>query len=429
MFILYDLIFLFVLVFYFVPHFLIRRKRLDSNFIQRLGFLSKNLICKLKNKPNIWIHAVSVGEAVVASSLAERIKQDNNFKDKFQLVVSTTTSTGQRIAKDNLDKDDIVIYFPFDLSFIVKKVIKAINPYLFILVETELWPNIITQIHKQNVPVVVANGRISDESYLGYKLISIFFRNVFRYIDLFCMQSKSDYKRIISLGAREDRVKVCGNIKFDMISDKINEDKIIRLKDWLGYEPSNNILLCGSTHPGEEEILINVYKRLLSRGHNLKLVIVPRHPERSVRLKELFKSYGFNSSLFLNPTANKIKDTIYVLDEIGWLRDLYSICSVAFIGGSLKDYGGHNIIEPALFQKPVIFGRYMSNFRSIASEFLDNKAAIQIEDKENLYKTCSKLLDDKNLGLELAKRSLRVVRNNQGATDEILKSIIDLSKK
>jgi len=368
----------------------------------------------------MWIHGVSVGEAMIACQLAKGMKSYKYFSNADQIIISTTTTTGQKIAKNSiLQENAMTIYFPLDLSFVVRRVIRLVNPSLIILVETELWPNIITQAGRKNIPVIIVNGRISDKSYLGYKFARLFLKKFFRYVKLFCMQEKLDYERIISLGASRDKVKICGNMKFDVVDRKISKDKINRLQNWLNYKENDNIFVCGSTHPGEEENLLDIYKKLLYKKYNLKLVLAPRHVERKQELRELIESYKYYPIFFSNFTSHinyQNKSVVYILDEIGWLKPLYLICTIAFIGGSLKKYGGHNIIEPALFSKPIMFGPHMSNFRTIVSQFLNHKAAIQIKNSTELYNNCILLLSNKSLGIKLGKRAFEVVKKNQGVT-------------
>lgn len=426
MYILYDLLFLFVLIFYFLPFYLIKRKY-PKKFLQRLGIFPKKILQKLGCASNIWIHGVSVGEAMIACQLAKKIEAEIDLNTNTGMVISTTTSTGYKVARNLAGSNEVVIYFPLDLSFIIRRVIKLIKPYIIILVETELWPNIIIQAYKKNIPVTIVNGRISDKSYLGYKYISKVLKGIFKYIKLFCMQSVLDGRRIISLGASKEKVKVCGNMKFDEVSIRLPEDKVEKLKNWIDYKGNNDIIfVCGSTHCGEEEILIDVHKNLLSEGYSLKLVIVPRHVERREKLKCLVESNDFYP-LFFSSFSNKLslpnRQVIYIMDRIGWLKSLYFICDLAFVGGSLKKYGGHNIIEPAIFSKPIIFGPYISNFKTVAAQFLDYKAAIQVKNKTQIYETCCMLLNKDSFRLELGKRALEVVKRNQGATQKIVNLI------
>ncbi len=425
MYIVYDLIYIFLLIFYFTPYFFIKRKY-HKGFIQRLGIFSKNLRREFKKYNNIWIHSVSVGETILACKLAKSIKATGKFKVYNKIIISVTTVTGFQIAKDKSDSDNIVIYFPLDLSFIVTKVIRLISPKLIILIETELWPAIIKQAHKKSVPVIIVNGRISDKSYNGYRLISKIFRNVLKSVELFCMQSELDAKKIISLGVYKYKVKVCGNMKFDVYDVQPNETKLNNLRHWLNYNKGDNVFVCGSTHPGEDEMIMYTYKRLLEKDHKLKLVIVPRHPERWRYIKEMIKKQGFYYSLFSEDNNKILKpnlNLVYIMDQIGWLNSLYYICDIAFVGGSLKKYGGHNIIEPALFSKPIIFGSYMSNFKFIVKQFLDKEAALVVKDKIQLFKKCDILLKDKNLQLQLGKKAYNVVKSNRGATNRILNYI------
>lgn len=425
MYIFYDLIYFFLLIFYFLPRFFIEKKY-HTRLSQRLGFFSPVLLKKLKGYEVLWIHAVSVGEAMLAHQLEKKLY--STLQGEFKVVISTTTATGQKIARKKSNNDTVVVYFPLDLSLIVRHAFNLIDPSLIVLMETELWPNVIAQASKKGIPVVMANGRISEGSYYGYKIIKPILIKIFKHVNLFCMQSSEDAIRVIDLGADKKKVKICGNMKFDRIERTLPNPKIRRIKRWLDYEEEDKVFVCGSTHPGEEEIILDVYNDLLEEGYGFKLVVVPRHVNRRIEIKKLLKKRGYNYSFFSNPSCDE-KDLIYVMDKIGWLKSLYSISTLNFIGGSLKDYGGHNIIEPSLYSKPIVFGRYMSNFRIIALQFLKHHAAIQVKNKRQLFSSCKRLLDDLSLRKNLGKNAYKVLKDNQGTTDKIINHIIPFVTK
>lgn len=427
MYIFYDIIYLFFLLFYFLPRFLIKKKY-HTKLSQRIGFFSPLIVKKINHSNVLWIHAVSVGEAMLACQLEERLYPF--MGDNFRIVISTTTSTGQKIAKSKSRKDTIIFYFPLDISFVVRRTLNLINPQLIILMETELWPNLITQAHRKDIPVIMVNGRISDSSYWGYQIIKPVFKNIFKYMKLFCMQSQFSAKRIINLGASKNKVKICGNMKFDKIDKTLPPSKINMVKNWMDYKKGDKIFVCGSTHPGEEKIILDVYRDLIQQGFNLKLVIVPRHVKRRKEIERLLKKKRYNYSFFSNLLFNNEKQkVIFVMDKMGWLKALYSISTLTFIGGSLKDYGGHNIIEPSLYFKPVIFGPYMSNFRVISSQFLKNDAAIQVNNKQQLFNSCRKLLREKTFREKLGRNAYKVVEDNQGSIDRIIEYIMPIITK
>ena len=411
MFILYDLAFiLFALI--CLPAYLLKGK-LKESLLSRLGFLLKDVDIISRQKP-LWLHAVSVGEVMAARPLIELLRE--RFPSR-KLVISTVTSTGNKVAKSLAKVDDLIIYLPFDISFITRAFVKRINPCYFIAMETEIWPNLISALHSHGVPIFLVNGRISTGSFKGYKIGRFFLEPILEKIDLFCMQTQSDADRIIFLGAPQERVRVIGNTKFDAV--KIETDKSLLAR--LSIEQSDKVLVLGSTHEGEEEMLFSHYKKLKEEFPFLKLVIAPRHVERAEKIEKLILSFGMKPvRVSLIKGTPDTKESIFILDTIGQLASIYSIADIVFVGGSLVKKGGHNIIEPAIFSKPIIFGPFMSNFADIADLFLNDNAAIKINSPEEFYFKVKELLQDSNRSKELGRRAISVVEKNKGATKRAL---------
>jgi len=372
----------------------------------RLGIFSPDFISRFKDKKLIWLHTVSVGEANAACTLVSQLKE---IYPNYNLVVSTVTQTGNKIAQKLIDSDDVLIYAPLDVSFIVKKVINLIKPQVFIVAETEIWPNIITSLTRNNIPVVLVNGRISGSSFSGYKVIQPFLKGILGKIKLFCMQTEEDAKRIIQLGAKSSQVKITGNMKFDI--ERL-EDK--RKKKDLGLAEDDELFIAGSTHQGEEEIVLKTYKELIKVYPKLKLLIAPRHIERTREVERLIYRFGFKPQRISQ--LEKGLRTIFILDTIGQLRSLYSLADVVFVGGSLISRGGQNPIEPGLFSKPVIFGPYMSNFSDAARAFLDKKAAIMVNNAQGLQDAVSKILNEPGLKEKLGKAAEELICEHRGAS-------------
>jgi len=412
----YDFIFLVFSIIY-LPY-LIMKGKAHKDFVQRAGFLPRHL--KGDKKDAIWVHAVSVGEVMAARIFIE------NLKDTFpeeRVILSTTTKTGQETAKKVFSGKMPTFYFPLDFSFVIEKTLNFLNPSFFILFETEIWPNLITGLVRRNIPVILVNGRISDRSFKGYKLVRFILRPVLRKISLFCMQTEIDAKRIKALGAPAERVKIAGNMKYD-ISRETNlvSESADELKLKLGIPKTEDILIAGSTHKGEEEILLKVYKDLLENFKSLRLVIAPRHVDRTDDIENLCRSFGFRALRISK--IKKGEDTlnekeVFLLDTIGQLGRLYSIGTIVFIGGSLVKRGGHNIIEPARFAKPTVFGPYMNNFRDMANRFLKNKASVKVKDTEELERTLEDLLRDESKRLDMGQRSVHLVEENSGAVRRV----------
>ncbi|MFA4992442.1 MAG: 3-deoxy-D-manno-octulosonic acid transferase [Candidatus Omnitrophota bacterium] len=421
MFLLYDLIILiFTLV--YLPVYLFKGK-FHRGFFRRLGSLPDGLNLE---RP-IWVHAVSVGEAVSIKGLVDELRKAYPHK---KIVISTVTATGNKIAGGLVNDGDFLTYLPLDFSFIVRKVIKKINPCLFIIAETEIWPNLITCLHKQNIPVVTVNGRISDSSYSGYRAIKLLIRPILHRVRHFCVQSDADEARLKILGVAKENIQVTGNVKFDINLDALAglDVSAVRQKLWLGLD--DKLWVCGSTHPHEEEIIIKAYKELLISFPKLKLLLAPRHPERSKDIGRLVSDNYFMPVFVSNisgscPTC--INHPIFILDVMGELLNYYSAADIVFVGGSLVRNGGHNILEPASQRKPVFFGPYMHNFRDISRLFLENKAGIMVHDANELAVKAKEILESSLLAKQLAERAYDLIAGNRGATRrniEVIKQLL-----
>lgn len=429
MFIVYDLISL-IFVLGCLPFYILRRK-FHSGFLIRLGFSLDAIGRTLGGRRPIWIHAVSVGEVQALTLLIERLHSD--YPDK-PIVISTVTATGNKIAKEIAKKEASVFYLPLDFSFVVKRVIRTVNPCLFIIAETEIWPNLISCLYKLNIPIVTVNGRISDGSFYSYGLIRFLLKDVLNKINIFCVQTKTDASRLVALGLDEKKVAITGNMKFDNADylTKKSQEEPDKYRSFLKLEPQEKILVAGSTHKGEEEIILDIYKQISKFSSGIKLLLAPRHPQRAKEISELIllKSRHYQP-VFISGIAayamNSILTPIYILDIMGILNNFYRLADMVFVGGSLIKKGGHNILEPASFAKPIIFGPYMFNFRDIAELFLSNKAAISVRNKTELKESLKFLLLNPKEAAALGNRAKELVSNNRGATErnlEIIKKIV-----
>lgn len=417
----YDLAFLMFAAFY-LPYLLIKGK-FHAGYMQRLSFLPEKI--KRMEEP-IWIHAVSVGEAMLALKLAGAIKENTSRK----VVISTTTTTGQDILlKDRSNVVDASFYYPCDLSFVVSRVIKAISPGLFVLIETEIWPNMLRELKKQEIPVILANGRISEKSFRNYMKISFFTRRILRCIDVFCMQAEKDAERIECLGAETERLRITGNMKFDEPLKR--PDKIIERKDLIDHE-GGHIVVAGSTHSPEETIILEVFRKLKEGEGSLKLILAPRHIERAESIRAQIKRLELkwqNISDIVKGRDVDAEADIILVDTIGHLKGLYALADISYIGGSMVPKGGQNPIEAAMWKVPVVFGRYMFNFRSISEEFLKKGAALQVEDPEALLSTLKELLNDPEKRKRMGARAQQVLNDNRGAVKATFEQINELLKR
>ena len=410
---LYDLGF-FIFSLLYLPVLLFKGK-LYREFTERFAVYDKMKERSLfSGKDRIWIQAVSVGEVALCKGLIPLLKEKFPASD---IVISTITKAGNDLAKKIFSSEAIIIYFPLDFSFIVKKAIKAIRPKLYIMIETEIWPNLLKELASCSVPSVLINGRISDRSFGKYRIVKPFLKNVLNKISVFCMQDKIDAGRIIELGAPENLVKVTGNMKFDAsYAANAHPADIIR-KSFL-LKDGEELLVAGSTHGGEEEIVVSAFKDLSREFANLKLLIAPRHIDRVGEVEEAIKKNGFESirvSKLPGPRSPVPGPRILILDTIGHLNEAYSVATIVFIGGSLVKHGGHNIIEPAMFGRAILFGPYMFNFKYITDVFLRNKAAIQVFNKDDLAEKSAFLLRDENARRAVGRNAERVISENRGA--------------
>ena len=345
-----------------------------------------------------------------------------NYPHK-NFVISTVTPTGNKIARSLAQKGDFVTYLPFDLSFILRKVIKEIQPCVFIIAETEIWPNLITSFNKFNIPIAILNARISDRSFKGYSIIKSLLKPVLSKVNIFCAQTESDSFKLKALGVFSEKITVTGNMKFDQIPARNLNSAVY--KERIGLKRDERLLIAGSTHPGEEEMVLNAYRLLLNYFSDLRLLLVPRHPERADAVRALARNSGFKSEKVSLLNLKAPQNEVFVLDTVGELVSFYSAADIVFVGGSLVKKGGQNILEPASVGKPVIFGPNMHNFRDIAQAFLENRAALEVLNQEGLVVAVSSLLNN-NLKVErLVKNALEVISNNQGATK---RNIVLISK-
>ncbi len=398
------------------PYFLYRSLRepgFGASLLERFSGASVNP----KGERSIWIHAVSVGEVIAAGILVPHLRQ---AFPATRLALSVTTPTGRRVAEERLSSIDDLFYCPFDLPFVLRKMMARVRPRALVVVETEIWPNLLREARRAGAVTVLVNGRISDRSFPGYLRIRFFLKRALGEIDRFLMQGETYARRIEAMGAAPSSVRITGSLKFDAAPDGAAAPSA-------RVTPTGRrILVAGSTLDPEERMLFSVFERLRISAPDLFLVVAPRHVPRFDAVWELSTSRGLKVAR--RSRGENVGDAdVLLLDTLGELASLYAEGDYAFVGGSLARWGGHNIIEPASWGKPVLFGPHMQNFADVARMFLDAGAAVQVRDERELESTLRSFLESPERCEELSKKARAVVAANRGAasrTVSVLKEIL-----
>lgn len=390
-------------------------------FRERFGYIPAAELAVIRKRPAIWLHAVSVGESIAARPLLKALRK--RYPD-HAIVVSNTTETGRGISS-TFPEIDLCIYFPFDFLPAVNCILKSINPKLIIIMETEIWPNFTREATRRGIPVLLANGRISDRSFGRYLKLSWFFRHALQLFSRLCMQTNTDRERIIAIGAPNERTLATGNLKYDIPLCVANSDEKKCLRDSYGIPENLIVLTAGSTHAGEEQHVITMYKELAATSKDLFLILVPRHPERCAEVAATLKESGlaFTRRTTL-PSAGRFQQgEVLLIDTIGEMMNLYALSDVAFVGGSLVPTGGHNLLEPASAGIASVFGPHMTNFREITELVLQYGAGIQVDSPAELTATMRTLVASYELRRVLGQNGLKMMRDNGGATEHHMEII------
>lgn len=409
---------------------IITNERYRIGFVQRFGFSLKK---RTNKKKCIWIHGSSVGEILTARAIINRIEE---IYPDFDICISAWTNTGKDVAEKNFNGKNI-FFFPVDLSFIIKNVFKKIRPDYIILIELEVWPNFFITASKLNIPIILINGRISNKSVKLYQWLFFLSKSFNKSIinnTIYCARTDDDAARFAELGIEKKNISVTGTMKYDNIETKINETVKKGFQNLFQISRDDIILVGGSTRNGEEEILINTFKVLKKEFSKLRLIIVPRHVERTNEIVQLIEKNGFfaiKKSFIQNddPTLkDKATNSIIVVDTTGELFNVYSIADCVFVGGSMFPFGGQNVMEPAGLAKPIVFGSHMFNFAEETKMLLENDAAEMAKDKDDLLNKIKFLLSNTESANLMGMRAQKVVLENKGATDRninILKNIFN----
>jgi 3-deoxy-D-manno-octulosonic-acid transferase len=390
-------------------------------FRERMGRLPVYL--NVDGDRSIWIHAVSVGEVLAARPLLPALRE--RFP-RHRLFVSTTTMTGNAVARKSLRGIDGLFYAPFDFPHPVRAALEVLNPSVLLLVETELWPNLIHEASRRGTRIALVNGRISTRSFPRYRLARGLFAAVLKDIDLFLMQGEPHAERIRALGASPERVQVTGNLKFDAVEPERLPERIVRLLQG-GPEGPAPLWVAGSTVAGEEELVLRAFQHVRERVPRARLLLAPRHPERFAALPALIEAAGFRClrRSALDPAAWRDGEVL-LLDTLGELAQVYALARVVFVGGSLVPSGGHNILEPAVAGKPVLVGPHMENFQEIAEQFRAESALVQVGSVEDLAREVAALLLDDARRRQLGDRARELVARNRGAVQKTADALSSL---
>ncbi|MFA6635948.1 MAG: 3-deoxy-D-manno-octulosonic acid transferase [Candidatus Omnitrophota bacterium] len=424
---LYNIFFCVFAVFY-VPVMAVKGK-FHSGFSQKFARLPSEIS---DFKKPLWIHAVSVGEALVAARICEILKKEI---PGLPVVISTTTPTGNEMIRKASKNVDGVFYYPVDLSWVVKRALDQIDPSAYVMVETELWPNMIEQASARGIPVILANGRISDRSFGRYKKIGYITKKIFGCFSAVCAQTQRDAEKMKALGCGEEKTRVTGNIKFDTSFSPAHDAEVERIG--CIFTEGKKVIVAGSTHFPEESGIIDEFVKMRSSlSGGVKLIIAPRHIERKDAIRIYVEKAGLKCCFFSDfsgaGTTGSERADVMIVDTIGHLKDIYSLATVVFIGGSLVKKGGQNPIEAARWGKAVVFGTHMTNFREVADSFIESGAAVMAENLVCLGSVMKELLLDEEKRLALERKVKAVIEKNSGAvykTVEVIKHCLAGEKK
>ncbi len=413
-----------------IPHFLFQalaHGKYVEGLRQRFGFLPP-----VDRHPVIWLHCVSVGETQAARPLVERIKREFPH---HALVVSTITLTGQKLARDVFGKHaHRIFYFPFDWRWTARRALRTVNPDAVLIMETELWPNFLRECNARAVPVALVNGRISRQSFRRYSLIKFFLRRMLRSLALAVMQSELDASRLRDLGMPPERLHTAGNLKFDAGAVSSAADKTAEIRDRFALSSGVPLILAASTHAPEEKILLESFKQPNKQLEGrARLMLAPRHPERFQEVASLVRESGLTWARRTNaPEATDATASVILLDTIGELPATYALAAVVFVGGSIVDRGGHNVLEPAAAGVPVVTGAHTHNFNAIVDLLNEADAIVQLPPLPDaaasfeLARVFEELLANPDRRTELAARAKQLVIDNQGAAERTIKLIAPL---
>lgn len=400
----------------------LRHGKYHAGFPERLGRVPARLRLD-SNSRVIWVHAVSLGEVLAVSGLVQAMRR--GFP-QHRVLVSTTTDTGQAVARERFGEEN-VFYFPMDFAFAIRSFLGALRPELIVLAETEFWPNFLRLAHSSGARIAVVNGRISDRSWPSYRRFQFALRSMLARVDLFLAQTEQDAERLRAIGAPPERVRVTGNLKFDVVVPQ-PPPIFETLRASLAAENAEPVLVCGSTVEGEEAILLRAFQNVRAEHPRAVMFLVPRHPERFGEVANLIAETGLLSYRRSLWQGESLAGSVFLLDSVGELASLYALADVAFVGGSLVRHGGHNIIEPAQKGVAIVIGPYTENFRDVVAQF-QNRDAVRVVASSELTSAFFHLLANGAERRGLGRRAQETVRSQAGSTARTMEALQELLTK
>lgn len=431
MYLIYNLI-LSILTIFLLPYYYIKSKKSGENLDlrERFAFYDQNLDLLFPADKVIWIQAASAGETLAAQKLTAEIRDKY---PKARIIFSTMTASGKNLAKKKIEGADLIIYLPFDLNWVVKRAVKRFKPDLFIMIETELWPNLIRALDQQGCQIMLTSGRISDDSFGQYKILGSLLEDMLSRIDIFSMQHQEAAEKIKELGAAEDHICINGNLKYDIDLKPPEKEEYFAKREMFKIKEKTKVLVAGSTHQGEENIILDLYKQLKQDFSQLKVLLAPRYVERRDELLKLAQEEEVAAVLYSELKRNQVQlaeDTdLIIIDTMGELAQLYFYADLVFIGGSLIERGGHNVIEAAARAKVVLFGDSMYNFKEERDFLLDNEVGFEIENAADFYEKSYQLLANDEYRKQRAEKAAELIEENRGSVRKQLQLIDVLLKQ
>ena len=433
MYIIYNILIILVFIFVALPYFLYRlvvEKGFGHRFRQNMGLVRREEIAAVADTNCIWLHGASVGEMVAISPLVKEIKK---LMPERKVLVSAVTVGGYDMARQIMPEADAIINFPLDLPFVASSMVSRIRPGIFIMVETELWPNFLRAIRERNIPAMMMNGRISEKSAKSYRYLSSLLRDMLNTINLFCMQSSIDAKYITQLGANPEKIIVTGNTKFDQTYAEVSPEDLATYKSELGLgEDAWPVIVAGSTHRTEEEAVLTSFTALRKKYPRARLIIAPRKLNRIEEIKKVNAKFGYEMgfrSKLKEMEGKRPEFPVLMLDTIGELGRIYAIGDIVFVGGSLVRYGGHNVLEPAAHAKPILVGPSMEDFKDSYSLLSKAGACRMVSDADGLAEAFLEIAGDDNLRKRMGEASIQIIRENRGAALKTIHYLTDLLDK